>query len=307
MADRKLLLTALALTACSFACRATPAPPKEVSADTWAVVDGREIKKADVDKAYQRAKDSAQVLSSEEEMTAKLSLLNDLIVQDILLTKATTLKVEVPQAEVDTAYSNASKNIANAEFQQELSRRGLTPADIRDGIRRELLAEKVITQEVSSKITVSDQEVQDFFNANRAQFNIAEEAYHVAQIVVTPVRDPQAVPTDPLVNEVGPDLVIDGTERRRQRPKDGQQQRESYSGKKKSHTDKNILLANAHTTKVVYLSPTEVGKTHDKKMVDQQPIAYPTGATLGKDTGFQVYEPPGVVTYQPKKSQKVKT
>jgi peptidyl-prolyl cis-trans isomerase SurA len=189
MADRKLLLTALALTACSFACRATPAPPKEVSADTWAVVDGREIKKADVDKAYQRAKDSAQVLSSEEEMTAKLSLLNDLIVQDILLTKATTLKVEVPQTEVDTAYSNASKNIADAEFQQELSRRGLTPADIREGIRRELLAEKVITQEVGSKITVSDQEVQDFFNANRAQFNIAEEAYHVAQIVVTPVRD----------------------------------------------------------------------------------------------------------------------
>jgi parvulin-like peptidyl-prolyl isomerase len=122
-------------------------------------------------------------------MTAKLSLLNDLIVQDILLAKATTLKVEVPQTDVDAAYSNASKNIADAEFQQELSRRGLTPADIRDGLRRELLAEKVITQEVSSKIAVSEQEVQDFFNANRAQFNIAEEAYHVAQIVVTPVRD----------------------------------------------------------------------------------------------------------------------
>ena len=115
------------------------------------------------------------------------------------------------------------------------------------------------------------------------------------------------VPTDPLVNEAGPDLVIDGTERRRQRPKDPQQQRESYSGKKKSHTDKNILLANAHTTKVVYLSPTEVGKTHDKKMVDEQPIAYPSGATLAKDTGFQGYEPEGVLTYQPKKSPKVRT
>jgi peptidyl-prolyl cis-trans isomerase SurA len=190
MVDRKLLLTALVLTGCSLACRATPAAPaKEVSADTWAVVDGREIKKADVDKAYQRAKDSSQVLAGDEEMTAKLSLLNDLIVQDILLAKATTLKVEVPQTDVDAAYSNASKNIADAEFQQELSRRGLTPADIRDGLRRELLAEKVITQEVSSKIAVSEQEVQDFFNANRAQFNIAEEAYHVAQIVVTPVRD----------------------------------------------------------------------------------------------------------------------
>ncbi len=190
MVDRKLLLAALVLTGFSFACRATPsAPAKQVSADTWAVVDGHEITRADVDKAYRRAKDSTQVLSADEEMTAKLSLLNDLIVQDILLAKANTLKVDVPQTDVDTAYNNASKNIADAEFQQELSRRGLTPADIREGLRRELLAEKVITQEVTSKINVSEQEIQDFFNANRAQFNIAEEAYHIAQIVVTPVRD----------------------------------------------------------------------------------------------------------------------
>lgn len=127
----------------------------------------------------------------------------------------------------------------------------------------------------------------------------------LAQLGMTPVRDPQAVATDPLVNEGGADLVIDGTERRRQRPKDAQQQRQTYSGKKKSHADKNVLLSNTHTTKVVYLSPTEVGKTHDKKMVDQQPIAYPSGATLAKDTGFQGYEPSGVVTYQPKKSPKV--
>jgi hypothetical protein len=125
----------------------------------------------------------------------------------------------------------------------------------------------------------------------------------LSRLGLTPVRDPQAVANAPLVNEVGADLLIDGTERRRQRPKDAQQQRDSYSGKTKSHTDKNILLAHAQTTQVVYLSPTEVGKTHDKKMVDQQPIAYPTGATLGKDTGFQGYEPEGVVTYQPKKSQ----
>jgi hypothetical protein len=128
----------------------------------------------------------------------------------------------------------------------------------------------------------------------------------LAELGMTPVRHPQAVPTAPLVHEGGANMVIDGTERRRQRPKDAHQQRETYSGKKKSHTDKNILLANAQTTKVVYLSPTAVGKTHDKKMVDQQPIAYPTGATLGKDTGFQGYEPPDVVTYQPKKSPKGK-
>jgi peptidyl-prolyl cis-trans isomerase SurA len=43
----------------------------------------------------------------------------------------------------------------------------------------------------SGQRPVSEQEINDFFNANRAQFNIPEEAYHIAQLVVTPVREPQ--------------------------------------------------------------------------------------------------------------------
>lgn len=126
----------------------------------------------------------------------------------------------------------------------------------------------------------------------------------LAEMGMTPERDPQAVRDSILVNEYAPDLLIDGTERRRQRPKDAKMQAEHYSGKKKAHTDKNILLANNHTKKVVYLSPTESGKNHDKKIADKNEIAYPYGATLGKDTGFQGYEPPGVITFQPKKTKR---
>lgn len=126
----------------------------------------------------------------------------------------------------------------------------------------------------------------------------------LAELGLTPERDPQAVAEHPLVQEQAPDLLLDGTERRRQRPKDAQAQQDHYSGKKKAHTDKNILLANAHSRKVVYLSPTEKGKKHDKKMADENGIAYPRGATLGKDTGFQGYEPAGVLTLQPKKKPK---
>lgn len=121
-----------------------------------------------------------------------------------------------------------------------------------------------------------------------------------------PEREPQAVAGTLLANENAPDLLIDGTERRRQRPKDAKKQAEHYSGKKKAHMDKNILLANIHSRKVVYLSPTETGKKHDKKIADENGIAYPPGTTLGKDTGFQGYEPKGVLTFQPKKSQKAK-
>ena len=197
-----VLLSALAAAYLAMACRSTAtAPAAAVSADTWAVVDGKEITREAVDKAYRRARDGSQALSQEETLTAKLSLLNDLILQEILLAKAVTLKLDVAQNELDTAYGEAKKNIADDAFQQELTRRNLTAADMREGIRRELLTKKVIDQEIGSKITVSDQDVTDFFNANRAQFNVAEESYHIAQIVVTPVREAQ------LANGTGDDAA----------------------------------------------------------------------------------------------------
>jgi peptidyl-prolyl cis-trans isomerase SurA len=134
-------------------------------------------------------------------LTAQLGLLDDLIVEDILLARARELKLEVAESEVDTAFAEAKKNIADDAFQQELTRRKLTAADLRDGLRRERLAQKLIQQEVGSKITVADQEIVDFFNTNRAQFNLPEDAYHLAQIIVTPVRDPQ------VVNRTGDDAT----------------------------------------------------------------------------------------------------
>jgi hypothetical protein len=123
-----------------------------------------------------------------------------------------------------------------------------------------------------------------------------------ATLGVAPERDASRVATSPLALEGAPDGVLDGTERRRQRPPDAAQQKDLYSGKKKTHTDKNLVLVNAHTTKVVYLGPTVTGKTHDKKAADAAHICYPTNATLGKDTGFQGSEPAGVLTQQPKKT-----
>jgi hypothetical protein len=124
----------------------------------------------------------------------------------------------------------------------------------------------------------------------------------LAFLGMTPERDAGQVAHADLALEGGPDLAIDGTERRRQRPQKAPEQKAHYSGKKKAHTDKNILLVNENSRKVVYLSPTVAGKTHDKKAADEAAIAYPAGATLDKDTGFQGYEPEGVVTRQPKKS-----
>ncbi len=129
----------------------------------------------------------------------------------------------------------------------------------------------------------------------------------LAALGMAPERDASRVATSPLMLEGAPAGALDGTERRRQRPTDAAQQQEHYSGKKKTHTDKNVLLINEHTSKVVYLGPTVAGKTHDKKAADEAEIAYPVNTTLDKDTGFQGYEPAGVLTQQPKKSPEARS
>ena len=128
----------------------------------------------------------------------------------------------------------------------------------------------------------------------------------LADLGMRPERDARRVAVHPLTWEGAPALAIDGTERRRQRPVDPAKQQEHYSGKKKTHTDKNIVLVNEQTGKVVYLGPTIAGKTHDKKAADEAQIVYPVNATLDKDTGFQGYEPAGLLTQQPKKNPKAR-
>ena len=67
-----------------------------------------------------------------------------------------------------------------------------------------------------------------------------------------------------------------------------------------------MILINEHTQRVDYLSQTYGGRTHDKKISDTEGIQYPAHATLDKDTGFQGYEPSGVLTLQPRKKPKGK-
>src|SRR4029453_17910406 len=82
-------LSVLALVCSASGCNRAP---QAVSTDTWATVDGRSISRDDVEKAFRRTQDAAATLSPEEALTVKLSILNEMILQDILLAKARALK-----------------------------------------------------------------------------------------------------------------------------------------------------------------------------------------------------------------------
>lgn len=184
----------MALALVSAACQSSSkpaAPAITVTEDTYAVVNGRQITRADVDKAFQRAQRSSQPLTEDESLGVKLDVLDELIAEDLLLAKARALKLEIPDKDVDEAFQATKGTMSDQAIEEELKRRNLTTADVREGLRRDLLARKVLQQEVVDKVQVTDAAVTEFFNANRAQFNLPENSYRLAQIVVTPVRDQQ--------------------------------------------------------------------------------------------------------------------
>jgi DDE superfamily endonuclease len=120
------------------------------------------------------------------------------------------------------------------------------------------------------------------------------------ELGVLPERDPRHF-AQGQSGSAAPRLIIDATERRRQRPKNPEKQALHYSGKKKTHSDKNVVVCRLPDQRIDFLSRTYEGKAHDKKIADQEPIDYPPGTILYKDTGFQGYEPAVKRTYQAKK------
>src|SRR6266487_4552636 len=107
----------------------------------------------------------------------------------------------------------------------------------------------------------------------------------LAALGMAPERDASRVATSPLALEGAPAMAIDGTERRRQRPTHAAQQQEQYSGKKNTHTDTHLVLVHAPTDQGISRGPTVAGTKHAKQAADEGEMAYPTTATLDKDTG----------------------
>ena len=83
-------------------------------------------------------------------------------------------------------------------------------------------------------------------------------------------------------------VIIDGTERPIQRPKDSQRQKENYSGKKRRHTRKH-LGAVAEDKRVLVLSKAREGRVHDKRLLDEEGMAgaIPDDIPIDVDLGFQ--------------------
>ncbi|WP_245562215.1 transposase family protein [Stanieria cyanosphaera] len=82
-------------------------------------------------------------------------------------------------------------------------------------------------------------------------------------------------------------VIIDGTERPIQRPKNPEKQKLHYSGKKKRHTRKHLAAVD-EKKRVLVLTQAREGKIHDKRAHDEDDIAgsIPEEIPIEVDSGF---------------------
>jgi hypothetical protein len=84
------------------------------------------------------------------------------------------------------------------------------------------------------------------------------------------------------------EVIVDGTERPIQRPKDADKQKEHYSGKKKRHTRKHIT-GSTRNKWVIVLTKAQPGKVHDKRQLEEAEVVenIPDQVRIEGDLGFQ--------------------
>ena len=172
-----LIVVALVTAACN----------RDTDSNIAAVVNGYEISRADVEQHYKnQLHEMAEVPGEDEARMLRLGLVRELIDRQLMLQRAEKLGLMVVDSEVEgslKAYRTTYPS--EGEFEQHLRDRGLTLEKLRNELRRSLTVSKLFNKEITSRISVSDKELNAYYDKNKAMFNQPEQQFHLAQILVT--------------------------------------------------------------------------------------------------------------------------
>jgi len=165
---------------------------KEAGADVMATVNGRKITRTEVQKFYDsQVADAPQKPSEEQADTLRLNILRELIDNEILMQRAEKLGLLATDEEVNAKLAEIKAPYTQEEFDKRLKERNLSLDDFKRDLRRSLTIDKVLNKEVTSKINITDDDITAYYNAHKAEFNLIEPQYHLAQILVTTQPNPQ--------------------------------------------------------------------------------------------------------------------
>jgi peptidyl-prolyl cis-trans isomerase SurA len=159
---------------------------KESSGDALARVNGEKILRSEVDKHYQnQTTGSPQQPVGEQATSLRLSVLKELIDNEIMMQRARKLGLLATDEEVDAKFAEFKSPYTQEQFDKRLKEMNITVDDFKRDLRRSLTVEKVFNKEVTSKINVTDADITNYYNEHKAEFNLIEPQFHLAQIVVT--------------------------------------------------------------------------------------------------------------------------
>src|SRR5579864_4265783 len=140
--------------------------------DVAATVDGRKIYRADVEKYYENQTTGSQQQPVGEQATSlRLSILRELIENEILMRRAEKLGLLATDDEVDRKLNEIKSPYTKEEFDARMKEKKLTLDDFKHDLRESLTVDKVQNKEVTSKINVTDKDISTYYNDHKAEFN----------------------------------------------------------------------------------------------------------------------------------------
>ena len=178
-----LILLSSALVVALAACNHAPSP------DVMATVNGKDISRSDLDKAYNSYKvtqgNTPQEPNPEQAGIVRLNLLRQLIDDEILDQRAAKLNLAASDEDVNAKIVELHAPYTQEEFDKKLKQQNMTLEDLKQQIRRQLTQQKLFNKEIDSKINITDGDIGNYYNAHKSEFNVIEPQYHLAWIVVT--------------------------------------------------------------------------------------------------------------------------
>jgi peptidyl-prolyl cis-trans isomerase C len=157
---------------------AQPAPkpvPAELP-DPIARVNGEAISKADFEKALQNIEANAGgPVPPDQRDRVYRGVLDQMIGYRLLIQETKNRKLAVPDEELDKRIAQIRSQFPSEEaFKQTLAQQNVTVDQLRSDARNDLLVGNMLQTEVAPKVTVTPEQVNDFYQKNPDQFQQPE-------------------------------------------------------------------------------------------------------------------------------------
>ena len=175
-----------------------------------ATVNGRNIMLKEVERAInQQTGGNPAALNQLQMAQARLQVLSTLIQREVLFQRAEREKVLPTEAQIDGAIATQKQNsgMTSEDFDKSLKAQNISMETLREEARKDLSI-AALQDKYSGKIEISDREVQEYYDKNRAQFK-NERGVALAMIMVDPADNSNTGINDDAKNETDAKLKID--------------------------------------------------------------------------------------------------